>query len=671
MIKFIIVFISIFLYADVRVFGESAKLADNRVFVDDSFLIKDSMFVSAKEIIYDKNRNFIYAKGDVYITYDKNNYILSNYVEIDLKTKYILAKPFFVFNFGDNSWVSSNEAANRDDIYFAKHSIASTCEVNNPDWKIVATSVKYDKSKKWIDLYNPILYIKDIPVLYLPYLGYSLDKTRSSGFLKPLFGFSENEGFLFTQPYYQTLGLSADLEIDPTIRTKRGKGIYSTFRFVHSPTSKGEFKIGEFRDLEEYNKRYNLANLVHNGWEFLYQNRDIISNDNLYINLKNANDVDYFYLDAYNYTFNTSYLSSKVLTSKINYIFQSEKNYFGIYAKYFKDTSKLSNEDTMQLIPQLNYHKFNDNFYKNLLVSVDANIYNYTRKEGYRAIKRSVLLPITYDTDFFDNYLKVGVTEQFAYNQIDTSDKDVAKSISLDTFLKIYSNLSKNYSTFTHHIAPSITFGMNNFSKEEGENEYINRVYLKKSISFKLFQYLLSQNWSIIHKISEAYYIDKDNQNSNYSDLQNDIYISYGNYYINDINRLSIDNSKINYNFARIGFVDGVKNLELSHIYQRDYLTYDKSESVDIKASYKPDGLHRFFGEVNYDMVLDMQKYYIIGVSMSKKCWNYSISYKKETLPLLTNDGISSIIQKTIYFQIELVPLGGIKQQYQFRPQKG
>ena len=91
---------------------------------------------------------------------------------------------------------------------------------------------------------------KDIPIFYLPYLGFSLNKTRSSGFLRPQFGFSANEGFLFTQPYYQTLGLSADLEIDPTIRTKRGKGIYSTFRFVHSPTSKGEFKIGEFRDLE-------------------------------------------------------------------------------------------------------------------------------------------------------------------------------------------------------------------------------------------------------------------------------------------------------------------------------------------------------------------------------------------------------------------------------------
>ena len=65
-----------------------------------------------------------------------------------------------------------------------------------------------------------------------------------------------------------------------------------------------------------------------------------------------------------------------------------------------------------------------------------------------------------------------------------------------------------------------------------------------------------------------------------------------------------------------------------------------------------------------------MQKYYILGVSMQKKCWNYSISYKKETVPILTNDGISSIIQKTIYFEIELIPLGGFKQQYQFQTQK-
>ena len=54
-------------------------------------------------------------------------------------------------------------------------------------------------------------------------------------------------------------------------------------------------------------------------------------------------------------------------------------------------------------------------------------------------------------------------------------------------------------------------------------------------------------------------------------------------------------------------------------------------------------------------------------MSMKKRCWNYSISLKRETTPLLTNDGVSGIIRKTIYFQIELSPLGGIKQQYQFK----
>jgi LPS-assembly protein len=76
------------------------------------------------------------------------------------------------------------------------------------------------------------------------------------------------------------------------------------------------------------------------------------------------------------------------------------------------------------------------------------------------------------------------------------------------------------------------------------------------------------------------------------------------------------------------------------------------------------------FGEFNYDLFLNMEKFYSVGISMSKKCWNYSISYKKETIPLLTNGGISSIIQKTIYFEIELIPLGGISQQYQFKPEE-
>jgi len=673
MIKILFLILSfIFVFAEnIEVFGVKLETKNNKVIVYNGILIKDDMLLSADKIEYDKTLNLVKAYGNIYINYDEYDYILANKVVVDLKTNGISATPFFLFNFKDNSWINSIEVKNKGDWYYGSDSIASTCEITNPDWRIESTSIDYNKQTKWIDLYNPTLYIHEVPVLYLPYLGFSLNKTRSSGFLTPLIGYSANEGLLLTFPYYQTLGRAADLEVDPTIRTERGKGVYSTFRFVHSPTSKGEFKIGSFKDNTSYMREYDLANQVHTGWSFLYTNNKILTDtDKLYIDLKHANDTEYFYLDAYNYRFKT--IHNKVLASKINYYTQKDYDYLGIYGTYFKDTSKISNEDTMQILPQINYHRFNDNFYDNFSYSIDANIYNYTREKGYKAIKKSILLPFNYNISFFDDYLKFGITEQLNVTEVDMSDRNVSKLVRLDTFFKVYSNLSKRYQDFMHHISTSITFGMDNyFNYNEVESNYIDTSLMKKSISFKLYQYLISSNWQIDHKLSEVYYLDTDDIESKYSSLLNYISVKYYQYYLKDSNKYSIEDKKIDYNSITIGYNDNEKKLQGSFIYQRELRNLSEAKSYSIDAYWKFDRVHKLFGSYNYDLVLDMTKYYVIGVSMKKKCWNYSISYKKETLPLLTNDGISSIIQKTIYFQIELIPLGGVDQQYQFNNQKG
>jgi len=669
MIKFIIFFISfIFLYSsEIKIFGLSSSLVGDTIEIKDGMLIKDGMIVSANHIIYNTNTKKIIAAGNVYINYDKNDYILSNKVTIDLKNGNISAEPFFLFNFKDNSWINSKEAITKNNLYFGKKSIASTCDVNNPDWKIVATSIEYNKQTKWINMYNPTLYMKDIPILYFPYIGFSLNKQRSSGFLRPIFGFSDNEGLLLTIPYYQTLTSLADLELDPTIRTRRGRGLYSTFRFVHSATSYGEFRIGFFRDFPSYQEKYNLANSIHRGWSFLYTNKEIITNnDKLYVDLKNANDTDYFYLDAYNYKFKI--INDKILTSKINYYTTSGYNYFGVYGKYFKDTSKISNDDTMQILPQLNYHRFNDNFWNNFLVSVDANIYNYTRKEGYTAIKQSIIIPLSYNINFFDDYIKLSITEQFSAEQVDMSTSEVAKVTRLDTFLKVYTNLSKKYDSFVHHLSFALTFGMDNYFNYNGvESDYIDTNLLKKSIAVSLSQYLISNNWKINHKLSEVYYFNSTNLESKYSDLMNDISVSYFDFYLKNNNKYSLENHQINYNSFTIGYDDNHAQLELNYIYQRKLYNIDESKTYGIKTYWKFDKYHKLFGEYSYDLLLKRMKYQIYGLSMQKKCWNYSLSYKKEIVPLLTSDGISSITQRTIYFEIELVPLGGIEQQYQLK----
>jgi len=671
-ILFFFIFFILSYSEDIKVFGYNANIANNKIIIHDGMMIKNGMLISAKNIIYNKLTHTVIAKGNVYINYDKNDFILSNKVLINLDTKKIVAKPFFLFNFYDNSWILSKQAIKKDNVYYSKKTISSTCNSQNPDWKIVSTSVQYDKQKKWLNLYNPTLYLKNIPILYLPYLGFSLDKTRSSGFLRPLFGFSANEGILLTTPYYQTLGETADLELDPTIRTKRGKGIYSTFRFVHSATSKGILKAGIFNDFDKYNKKHNLAHKKHYGIEFKYTNYNLyLPNDKLYIDLKNANDIDYFYLDAYNYMFNQSYLSSKLLTSKLNYYTYKNNNYLGVYFKYFKDTSKLSNEDTMQILPNINYHIFNHSLYGNLLYSLDSNFYNYTRNKGDKLTKESLTLPINYNISFFDDYLKTSITEQLKISKVTTSDGNITNYMSLDTFLKLYSNLSKTYPTYTHHIAPSITFSMNNYSKYSGdESDYISKTNITKSIVFKLSQYFMADNWNLYHEISDIYYVDNKNTKSNFSDIFNDLSFTYKNYSLSDNNRYSIENNKIVYYNIKASYQNDIFNLNLFHSYQAKTTSNNKSESYTINSGYKFDKFHKIFGSYNYDMVLNMVKYYTIGISMSKRCWNYSFSLKRETIPILTENGISSNIQKTFYFEIELIPLGGVKQQYQFKTQK-
>jgi LPS-assembly protein len=255
MIKLILIFFLVFFsFAEnIKVFGIKTISKNNIVTVINGTFIKNNLILSANKIIYDKIKNVLKAEGNVYVNY-KDSVITGQKAYIDLNTKNIEVTPFFMFNFNDLTWISGKKMTQKSEVYDVYNMITSTCNPTSPDWKIISSNSKYNKKTKWVDLYNPTLYVKNIPILYLPYLGFSTDKTRRSGFLRPLFGFSGNEGFLFSLPYYQTLGEAADLEIDPTIRTKRGQGIYSTLRFVHSSTSQGKFKIGKFSDKKSIKK---------------------------------------------------------------------------------------------------------------------------------------------------------------------------------------------------------------------------------------------------------------------------------------------------------------------------------------------------------------------------------------------------------------------------------
>jgi len=653
--------ISLFIFAvlafgeNVKIFAEYANETNKTIVLKKPVVIYKDFIVQAQKGVIKNNKTAI-LEGNVLVYYN-NSVIESDKIEILSKDK-IFTKKNIIYDRNLDIWFKTYKAKiNGDKIEFKKV-IFSSCCIDNPDWYLYSNHGSYNKKTKYIRLYNITLYVNKVPVFYFPFYFNSLNKQRRSGLLRPYVGYSANEGFLYTQPVYFVLGQRADLELDPTIRTQRGKGLYSTFRFVDSPNSYGEIKAGEFIDYDSYTNANNLANKKHFGYEFLYKREKIITDsDKLYVDLKYANDVDYFYLNPFNYTFDTSYLVDKTITSKINYLLPFKRDYiFGVYSKYFIDTSKLSNDDTLQILPQVNVHKF---VTKNtLLNSFDANFYNYY-STPIKYYKFDMLLPISYYKAIMDNYLFYKITESFNFSTSNYYNSNTKPDVftQVYTSIELYSSLIKNNS-FLHIINPSIVFNINNFYKSQNENNLLGEVKIKDSVNINLFQIFEKGNLYLDHTLTQSIYINDNNKN----DLENTINLNYYGFSLNLNNKYSWDYKRTIYNAATMSYSNDNYLLKMTHIYKYDKIAEEKLKIATFRFEKSLGEYRRFYSEYSYDLIKKYNKYFLFGIQKKKKCWTYDVGFKRNRVPVLKEDGISYRDDYILNFNVYFYPIGGLKQ---------
>lgn len=88
------------------------------------------------------------------------------------------------------------------------------CDFKNPSWSITSSTATVDTDDDRVSITNPVIRIKGIPVLWLPWLSLPLTD-RQTGLLFPKPDYSPLNGFSFEQPVFVTLGRSADLTLTP------------------------------------------------------------------------------------------------------------------------------------------------------------------------------------------------------------------------------------------------------------------------------------------------------------------------------------------------------------------------------------------------------------------------------------------------------------------------
>ncbi len=679
MFKFLLVALSLCLLLfgnedNIKILAKNIQgKGDTLVATGDVVIYSDRYVITSDKAKYNKKTKVVKLFGNINVIRDSKLFAKSKYAVINLDDDTSIFNPLFLDDSDTGIWIRCDKANVQGDVYYTKKAIVSSCNVYDPDWKITYTSGDYSNNTKYVTLYNALFYIKNIPVLYTPYFRFSTDKTRRSGLLRPSFGYSGDDGIYYRQPIYFAPFKSWDFEVDPQVRTKRGQGAYAKLRFADSPYSTGSVTFGDFKESSDYVKKYQLKNDTHYGYEINYNRSKLFSGffgddaqDGLLIDYKYLNDVDYLNLQK-----EKSYISSSLITSKINYFLRRDKDYVGLYFKYFKDTSKVSNDDTLQTLPKVQYHRFTEPFLlQNLLYSIDYKFNNYHRKTGINARQNEILFPVTFTFPLLDDYLDFSVSENIYMTYISYSNDSVFRRsgqfISNYHKFSLSSDLTKRYSDFIHTIGLSIDYIVPSYDDKKGYfADFITLNKEKKSINFQLEEFFYNADGELFltHRLSQSYLFDE--YDYKYGDLLNELIYKFS-------DRLSLTNN-LTYSHKNkevselqtgVTYKDPLYTFSLLHTYKHGRDVGDSNLiTANISTTYF--SKYNYFANIDYDIKNGYTQNWELGIIMKKKCWDYRISYKEHTTPILTSSGSNSYKRRGIYLTVNFTPIGGISYKFE------
>jgi lipopolysaccharide assembly outer membrane protein LptD (OstA) len=214
----------------------------------------------------------VYAAGDVEIRYGEF-LLFADRVEYDLETKDVMAEGNVVVQSGAEviraervlynlesgratidrasgllppSVLFEAESLERkqNDLYALKKARLTACTQPNPRWSFSLSKANL-KTGDSIEMWDAVLRIKSVPVLYLPYLRYPL-KERATGFLMPQIGYAGEKGFAISQSFYWAMASNMDATVGVDFYLARGTGAGLEYRYLFPGGTKGDLNLYYF-----------------------------------------------------------------------------------------------------------------------------------------------------------------------------------------------------------------------------------------------------------------------------------------------------------------------------------------------------------------------------------------------------------------------------------------
>lgn len=108
----------------------------------------------------------------------------------------------------------------------------TSCAADVDDWYIKTNSLELNDYSRTGVATNAYVEFKGVPILYTPWMSFSYNNQRKSGFLAPLWGTTSRSGFQLLTPYYINISPDMDATVSTNYFSKRGMQLQGEFRYL-------------------------------------------------------------------------------------------------------------------------------------------------------------------------------------------------------------------------------------------------------------------------------------------------------------------------------------------------------------------------------------------------------------------------------------------------------
>jgi len=251
--------------------------------------------IKADEALLNRQTQTLNATGNVSFL-NNNITVSSENVQLNrISNQLLIEKSFYQLNkvqgHGQAEKISIGEKTGINLI----ESSFTTCPVDDEVWRIQASNIEITPNQSRGVVKHARFYIKDVPVLYLPYFSFPINDERQSGVLYPSIASNSSTGVSFEQPVYWNIAPNYDLTFSPRFMTERGVQLKTEFRYLteqHTGQANIEYLPDDqdlIDDTDRYFYRFFHSGQIGKNWRI---NADIngLSDDNYIVDLGS----DYF-----------------------------------------------------------------------------------------------------------------------------------------------------------------------------------------------------------------------------------------------------------------------------------------------------------------------------------------------------------------------------------------